>query len=76
MLVNMPVGRDEKHMYSHLYSADLKPTARELAFALFYKDEVTEDLPIQSELSLRLNPDHRADVSPDYRGLFGLKYKY
>ncbi len=74
--VNMPVGRDADHMYSKWYSADLKPTARELDFALFYKDEVTPDLSIQSELSLRLNPDHQADASPDYRGLFGLKYNY
>ena len=74
--VNMPVGRDGEHMYSKWYSADLKPTARELDFALFYKDEVTPDLSIQSELSLRLNPDHQADASPDYRGLFGLKYNY
>lgn len=74
--VNMPVGRDSEHMYSKWYSADLKPTARELDFALFYKDQVTPDLFIQSELSLRLNPDHQADASPDYRGLFGLKYQY
>ena len=74
--VNMPVGRDANRMYSKWYSADLKPTARELDFALFYKDQVTPDLFIQSELSLRLNPDHQADASPDYRGLFGLKYQY
>jgi hypothetical protein len=74
--VNMPVGRDGEHMYSKWYSADLKPTARELDFALFYKDQLTPDLFIQSELSLRLNPDHQADASPDYRGLFGLKYNY
>ena len=75
---DLPVGRsatDEK-IYRETFTGSMKPTARELDFALFYKDALTDSISIQSELGLRLHPDHQKEASPDYRALFGLKWDY
>ena len=75
---DLPVGRSatDDTIYRETFTGSMKPEARELDFALFYKDALSEALTIQSELGVRLNPDHQKDASPDYRALFGLKWDY
>ena len=75
---NLPIGRSatDDTIYRETFTGSMKPTARELDFALFYKDALTEALTIQSELGLRLHPDHDKEARPDYRAMFGLKWNY
>ena len=75
---NLPVGRSvsEDVIYREKFTGSMKPEARELDFALFYRDALTEALTIQSELGVRLNPDHQKDADTDYRAMFGLKWDY
>ena len=75
---DFPVGRSasDDTVYRETFTGSIKPAARELDFALFYRDALTEALTIQSELSMRLNPDHQQNVEPDYRAMFGLKWDY
>lgn len=75
---DLPVGRSATTdtIYRETFTGSMKPTARELDFALFYKDALTEAFTIQSELGLRLHPDHQKEASPDYRAMFGVKWDY
>ena len=75
---DLPVGRSsvDDTVYRQTYTGSMKPTARELDFALYYKDALTEALTVQSELGLRLHPDHQKEASPDYRAMLGLKWLY
>lgn len=75
---DLPVGRSavDDTIYRETFTGSMKPTARELDFALFYRDALTDALTIQSELGLRLNPDHQKDADTDYRAMFGLKWDY
>ena len=58
------------------FTAGLKPTAREYDLSLFYMNEISPDLSWAGETGVRLNPDHQADVAPDYRGMVGVKWEY
>ncbi len=73
-MVNLPVARDayENKVYHQLVAADLKPTAREYDIGLYYSDAFKENCLFQSEIGVRLNPDHMADAKPDWRALLGL----
>ena len=75
---DLPVGRSatDDTVYRKNFTGSMKPTARELDFALFYRDALTDALTIQSELGLRLHPDHQREATPDYRAMFGLKWDY
>ncbi len=75
---NLPVGRSasDDTVYRETFTGSMKPTAREFDFALFYRDALSEALTLQSELGVRLNPDHQKEASPDYRAMFGLKWDY
>ena len=75
---DLPVGRSATtdKVYRETFTGSMKPTARELDFALFYRDALSEALTIQSELGLRLHPDHQKEAKPDYRAMFGLKWDY
>ncbi|MGN0919591.1 MAG: S8 family serine peptidase [Alphaproteobacteria bacterium] len=75
---DLPVGRSETDdtIYRETFTGSMKPTARELDFALFYRDALTDALTIQSEVGVRLHPDHQKEAAPDYRALFGLKWDY
>ena len=78
MNVTLPVGRHPtKDIYYYdTYKADMKPKARELDLSMYYQGNVTDEVSVQSEMGVRLNPDHQADASPDYRGMVGVKWKY
>ena len=75
---DLPIGRSatDDTIYRETFTGSMKPTARELDFSVFYRDALTEALTIQSELGVRLNPDHQKEASPDYRAMFGLKWDY
>ncbi len=75
---DLPVGRSatDDTIYRETFTGSMKPTARELDFALFYRDALTDALTIQSELGMRLHPDHKKDADTDYRAMFGLKWDY
>ena len=75
---DLPVGRSDTDdtIYRETFTGSMKPTARELDFALFYRDAVTKALNIQTELGLRLHPDHQRNADPDYRAMVGLKWDY
>lgn len=75
---NLPVGRSatDDTIYRETFTGSMKPTAREFDFTLFYRDALSEALTLQSELGVRLNPDHQKEASPDYRAMFGLKWDY
>ncbi len=75
---DLPVGRSAVNdtIYREKFTGSMKPTARELDFALFYRDALTDALTIQSELGMRLHPDHQKDADTDYRAMFGLKWDY
>lgn len=76
--VSLPVGRHptEDIYYYNTYHANMKPKARELDLSMYYQGNMTQDLSLQGELGVRLNPDHQADVAPDYRGMVGVKWNY
>lgn len=76
--VTLPVGRHptEDIYYYNTYKADMKPKARELDLSMYYQGNVNEEVSVQSEMGVRLNPDHQADAAPDYRGMVGLKWNY
>ena len=76
--VSLPVGRHptEDIYYYQTYNLDMKPKARELDLSMYYQGNVTDEVSVQSELGVRLNPDHQADVAPDYRGMVGVKWNY
>ncbi len=76
--ITLPVGRHptEEIYYYDTYKASMKPSAREYDVSMYYQGNVTEDLSLQSELGVRLNPDHQADAAPDYRGMVGVKWNY
>lgn len=78
MNVSLPVGRhpSEDIYYYDTYKADMKPKARELDLSMYYQGNVTEELSLQSEMGVRLNPDHQSNVAPDYRGMVGVKWEY
>ena len=78
MNVTLPVGRHpiEDIYYYDTYKADMKPKARELDLSMYYQGNVTDEVSLQSEMGVRLNPDHQADAAPDYRGMVGVKWNY
>ncbi len=78
MNVTLPVGRHETEdiYYYETYKANMKPKARELDMSMYYQGNVTDEVSLQSEMGVRLNPDHQADVAPDYRGMVGVKWEY
>ena len=74
--VDLPVARDayQDIMYRESVKADLKPSAREYDIGLYYSDALQEDVHLQSEFGVRLNPDHVAGAAPDWRALIGLHF--
>ena len=76
--VSLPVGRHptEDIYYYDTYKANMKPKAREIDLSMYYQGNMTDEVSLQSEMGVRLNPDHQADVSPDYRGMVGVKWNY
>ena len=78
MNVTLPTGRHptEDIFYYDTYRASMKPDAREIDMSLYYHGDVNEELHLQSEFGVRLNPDHQADAEPDYRGMVGIKWNY
>ena len=72
--VDLPVGRDayQDIVYRDAVKADLKPSAREYDVGLYYAETLRDDVHFQSEVGVRLNPDHVAGAAPDWRALFGL----
>lgn len=76
--VSLPVGRHptEDIYYYDTYKANMKPKARELDVSMYYQGNVTDEISLQSEMGVRLNPDHQSDVVPDYRGMVGVKWEY
>jgi len=76
--MTLPVGRHptEEIYYYDVYKASMKPTAREYDISMYYQGNVTKELSLQSEVGVRLNPDHQADAAPDYRGMLGVKWNY
>ena len=76
--VSLPVGRHptEDIYYYDTYKADMKPDAREFDLSMYYQGKMSEEVSLQSELGVRLHPDHQADAAPDYRGMIGVKWKY
>ena len=76
--ITLPTGRHptEDIYYYDTYKANMKPKARELDLSMYYQGNVTDELSLQSEMGVRLNPDHQADATPDYRGMVGIKWAY
>ena len=76
--LNLPVERDfyEDRVYREIYTAQIKPTAREYDLSLFYANEISEDLSFAGETGVRLKPDHQKDAAPDYRALFKLNWTW
>ena len=75
---NLPMARDlyEDRVYREVYTAGLKPTAREYDLSLFYANELSTDLSLAGETGVRLNPDHQKNADPDYRALFKLNWMW
>ena len=76
--VTLPVGRHttEDIYYYDTYNVAMKPDARELDLSLYYQGNMTDEVSLQSELGVRLHPDHQADAAPDYHGMVGVKWNY
>lgn len=74
--VDLPVARDayQDRVYRQATKADLKASAREYDIGLYYADALQEDVHLQSELGVRLNPDHVAGAAPDWRALMGIRF--
>jgi len=74
---DLPVARDmyTDTVYRDQTDVSLKPEAREYDLGFYYMRE-TEGYDWRGELMARFNPDHMADVKPDYRALLGLSVKY
>ena len=72
--VDIPVGRDayQDVVYREAVKADLKPSAREYDIGLYYAEALRDDVHFQGEMGVRLNPDHVAGATPDWRALVGL----
>ena len=73
--MDLPVGRDayQNIVYRETVEANLKPSAREYDVGFYYTDALAEDVLFQTEFGVRLNPDHMAGASPDWRALIGLQ---
>ena len=73
---DLPIARDayEDKVYRGLYTAGLKPTAREYDLSVFYANQISGALSWAGETGLRLNPDHQKEATPDYRALFKLNW--
>ena len=78
MNVSLPVGRHptEDIFYYDTYGVDMSPTARELDFSLYLKEQLRPDVLWQTELGTRLHPDHRSDAAPDYRAFMSVQWAY
>ena len=76
--VSLPVGRHptEDIFYYDTYGVDMSPTARELDFSLYLKEQLRPDVLWQTELGTRLHPDHRSDAAPDYRAFMSVQWAY
>ena len=74
--VDLPVARDayQDVVYRESVKANLKPTAREYDIGFYYAENLQEDVHFQSEMGVRLNPDHVAGAAPDWRALVGLHF--
>ena len=74
--VDLPVSRDayQDVVYRDKVQANLKPSAREYDIGLYFSDDLKEDVHFQSEVGVRLNPDHVAGAAPDWRALLGLSF--
>lgn len=74
--IDLPMARDayQDVMYRQSVKAGLKPSAREYDIGLYYADALQEDVHLQSEVGVRLNPDHVAGAAPDWRALVGLNF--
>ena len=59
-------------MYRQKTKADLKTNAREYDLGLYFTDEVADQVIFQTEMGVRLNPDHVKGAEPDWRALVGL----
>ena len=65
----------EDKIYREIYTASLKPEAREYDLSVFFADEILTDLSWAGETGIRLNPEHQK-TSPDYRALFKLNWMW
>ena len=74
---DLPVARDmyTDTVYRDVSEVSLRPEAREYDLGFYYMHE-TDDYDWRGELMARFNPDHMADVKPDYRALIGMSFKY
>ncbi len=72
--IDLPVARDayQDVVYRQKAKADLQPTAREYDIGLYYADELSKAMLFQTEMGVRLNPDHVKGAAPDWRALVGL----
>ena len=73
----LPVRRDTEtdRIYYEDVRLGLKPNAREYDVGLYYTSE-QKSYDWRTEFMTRFHPDHRSGISPDYRVLFGLVWKY
>jgi len=72
--VDLPIARDAYRdvVYRQKTKASLRPTAREYDVGLYYADALSDAMLFQTEMGVRLNPDHVSGVAPDWRALVGL----
>ena len=75
--LSIPTARDMSSdtVYYDTVKVGLKPDAREYDVGVYYTQE-TDDYDWRGELMTRFHPDHMSGMSPDYRALFGLSFKY
>lgn len=75
-LFDIPTGRDNysNAVYREIVRSHLKPSSREVKFALYHQQQIRKSILLKSELAMRLHPEHQEDAKTDYRAMLGLSW--
>ena len=74
--LTLPVGRDyySDTVYMNAYRLKMAPKAREWNTGIYGQFNLAENVRAKMKGLIRFNPEHQANVKPDYQVMFGLNW--
>ena len=76
--LTLPTGRDyySDTVYNETYRLKMAPEAREWDTGIYGQFNLAENIRAKMQGMIRFNPEHQADVKPDYQVMFGLNWLF
>ena len=76
--LTLPTGRDyySDTVYNETHRLKMAPEAREWDTGVYGQFNLAENIRAKMQGLVRFNPEHQADVKPDYQVMFGLNWLF